>query len=401
VSTEQNALEMSDEDILNMAPPSDEEPVIEDVTEEEESNEEEETSSEETSDDSSEQEEEEESELSPDEIAQAAFQAAAAKSAGIDEEEELEASEEEPDDQTARKRDKSGKFVKGSKDDKEAEIADLNYQTEYEKLLAPFRANGKDMQVGNVDDALTLMKMGANYNKKMAGLKPNLKLMKMLSNNDLLDEEKLTYLIDLQKKNPEAIAKFIKDSGIDPLDIDTEKDTEYKPGTYTVNDKDVELDMVLEGIQDTKSFDETIDIIGNKWDDSSKRVVLEDPKLIEVINEHVASGIYDQIHKIVESEKMLGRLTELSDLEAYKHVGDVLQKEGAFDTVGSNTTEQQSQPSQKQAPTKAIRSEDPKLKNRRRAASSPRGSSKTKAPQFDPLAMSDEEFEKVSASIGM
>jgi len=248
------------------------------------------------------------------------------------------------------------------------------------------------------------MKMGANYNKKMAGLKPNLKLMKMLGNNDLLDEEKLTYLIDLQKKNPEAIAKFIKDSGIDPLDIDTEAGPEYRPGTYTVGDKEVELDMVLEGIQDTQSFDETIDIIGNKWDNKSKQVVLDDPKLITVINEHVSNGIYEQINQIVESERMLGRLAQMTDLEAYKHVGDVLQNQGAFNKSGEETTEVVTEAAgtqQATIPSKVTKVSEAALRSKKRAAGSPRGTPGKTAPQFDPLSMSDEDFEKAAAGIGI
>ena len=87
------------------------------------------------------------------------------------------------------------------------------------------------------------MQMGANYNKKMAALKPNLKLLKLLENNGLLSEEKLSFLIDLDKKNPDAITKLVKDSGLDPLEMDVSK-SDYKPNTYTVHDREVELDSV-------------------------------------------------------------------------------------------------------------------------------------------------------------
>jgi len=177
---------------------------------------------------------------------------------------------------------------------KKEETSEIDYKAEYERLIAPFRANNREMQIDSVDDARTLMQMGANYNKKMAGLKPNLKLIKMLENNKLLDEEKLSYLIDLDKKNPEAIKKLVKESGIDPMEIDVEGDTGYKNTNYTVDDKEVELDGILDDIQETESFNQTIDIISNKWDASSKEVILEQPSIIKVINEHVAAGIYEQ-----------------------------------------------------------------------------------------------------------
>ena len=275
------------------------------------------------------------------------------------------------------------------------EEAAINYEAEYKKLLTPFKANGKQMQISNVDDAVTLMKMGANYNKKMAALKPNLRLMKMLENNELLDEEKLSYLIDLDKKNPEAVQKFIKESGIDPLDIDTEKDTDYTPSTYTVNDKEVELDGVLDEIRDTPSFQKTIDIVGTKWDASSKKVLIETPAIIRVINEQVENGIFDQITNVIESERMLGRLQGLSDLEAYKQVGDAIQAKGGFSVKNPSTANEETT-----ATTTHTSQDDPKLKRKKRAASTTRtgpGGTK-KEDDYNPLALSDAEFEKVAGN---
>ena len=334
-----------------------------------------------------------------------------------EEEEDPEEEPEEDDDKSSDdggKKDETGddedpaddgKDKDGGKDkaDPDKATGDVDYKSEYDRLLAPFKANGKDMQVQSVDDALTLMKMGANYNKKMAGLKPNLKLMKMLENNKLLNEEKLSYLIDLDRKDPEAIAKLLKDSGINPLDVDVAKDTEYKPGTYTVDDKEVELDSVLDDIRESGSFKETIDIISNKWDDSSKKVVLADPGIIKVINEQVGNGIYAKIMTKVESEKMLGRLTELSDLEAYKAIGDVIQSEGGFDQVGASDNKPSDDQDAKTV-KKALKAKiDPKLNEKRRAASSTKGggNKRKKAVAFDPLALSDEDFEKASASYAM
>lgn len=315
-----------------------------------------------------------------------------------DNEEEEEVSTEEVDvsdestevGDTSDTTDKDDSVDNTNEEDTDKETSKINYQAEHEKLLGKFKANGKDMQVSSVEDAITLMKMGANYNKKMAGLKPNMKLLKMLENNNLLDESKLSYLIDLEKKNPEAVKKMIKDSGIDPLDVDLKKDTEYKPGTYTVDDNEVELDGVLDEIRDTASFEDTIDIISNKWDASSKKVLVDNPAIIKVINEHVDSGIYEQINTIIESERMLGRLANLSDLEAYKQVGDVLQANGSFNQ------QQQEQKPAAAAPKKAI---DPKLKSRKKAASSTKTTiSKKVNADFNPLALSDEEFDKIAGS---
>jgi len=189
--------------------------------------------------------------------------------------EELSSAESESNDEedSASAKAESDESDKESK--KEAHKAplkdDVNYKQEYEKLLAPFKANGRQIQVDNVDDAITLMRMGANYNKKMAALKPNLKLIKMLEHNDLLDETKLSYLIDASKHDPGAITKLLKDANMDPLEIDTET-SEYQPKDHQVNDSQFELDQILDDIKDNDSFPKTIDAISNQWDAKSKEI---------------------------------------------------------------------------------------------------------------------------------
>jgi len=304
--------------------------------------------------------------------------------------EDTETKEEE----TQERKDTSEEETEETKETKTETDTTVDYKTEYEKLLTPFKANGKNIQVNSVDDAIHLMQMGANYTKKMAALKPNLRLMKMLENNELLDEEKLSYLIDLDKKNPEAVQKFIKESGIDPLDIDTDKDTDYTPNTYTVNDKEVDLDGVLDEIRDTPTFQRTIDIIGTKWDASSKKILIDTPNIIKVINEQIGNGIFDQITDVIDSERMLGRLAGLSDLEAYKQVGDAIQKRGGFKTTNSQTTEETTTTTSTNETQ-----DDPKLKHKKRAASTTRSKSSgsKKEEKYNPLAMSDSDFEKVAS----
>ena len=272
-------------------------------------------------------------------------------------------------------------------DDKKAPTA----EAQLTELFTSFKANGKDMKVDNIEDARTLMSMGANYNKKMTALKPHLKLVKMLENNELLTEEKLSYLIDLDKGNPEAIKKLVQTHKIDTLDLDKEQqDADYKPGTYTVHDKELELDSTLDDLKGTDSYATTVDIVSNKWDDTSRRVMLEDPKIIRSINDHVASGVFDKITKVMEHERMLGRLDGLSDLQAYKQTGDMIQSKGGFDKV-------KEQPNGDPKPK--AKANDPKLSDRKRAAGSTKGSTTKKKAvdeNFNPLALSDEDFEKQS-----
>lgn len=273
--------------------------------------------------------------------------------------------------------------------------APVDYEAEYKKLFAPFKANGREMQVDNAEDARALMQMGANYNKKMAALKPNLKVLKLLENNNLLSEEKLSFLIDLEKKNPDAIMKLVKESGLDPLDMDLEKESEYKPSTYTVDDRELALDAVLEEIQHTPTYSKTVAEVSNKWDGPSKQEIANQPEILKVINDHMARGIYDRISTEVEKQRMLGRLNGLSDLEAYRQVGDTLNARGAFDDLAQDPATSRPEPVKKTVTPKP-KAEDPKRKEKKRAASSTRSASPTsEGPEINPLALSDEEFEKL------
>ncbi|AYA64328.1 hypothetical protein [Alteromonas sp. RKMC-009] len=267
----------------------------------------------------------------------------------------------------------------------------VDYKSEYERLLAPFKANGRDMQVSNVDEAITLMQQGANYNKKMTALKPNLKLMRMLDNHSLLDEGKLSYLIDLDKKNPDAIKKLIKDSGIDTYELDGE-DTDYKPNTYTVDDAEMELASVLDEIKGTDAYEKTVQVVSNKWDTASRQAILNNPQTLAVINEHVASGIYDQITAEIERERMFGRLSGLSDIEAYRQVGDRLHAAGKFRKPDAAQNPPRSNERPTPTPNKKPAEEVRKQKQRVSTPRSSKGASPE--PTFNPLAMSDDEFLK-------
>lgn len=364
-------LEMTDEEVLNLPPPS-----MEDF-----SSEAEEPANDEQADEG-ETPEEDAKEDAEDEAAEGA-----ADAADEDEGKAEDVPDTKPENAEAKAEDDLTE-----KDDGPEDRSEVDYKSEYEKMFAPFKANGRDITVKTAEDAISLMQMGANYNKKMAALKPNLKLLKMLEKHELLDESKLSYLIDLDKKNPEAINKLVKDSGLDPMDFDAEKASEYKPKTYTVDEREMELDTVLGDLKDTPSYTRTLEVVGNKWDGASRQVIADAPQLLKVINGHITSGVYDIISAQVDQDRTFGRLDGLTDIEAYRKVGDSIQARGGFDHLGIQG---------KQTPKGAIvtppkpKVDSVELRDKKRAASSTKPvAAKSGAKEFNPLAMSDEEFSK-------
>ena len=213
-------------------------------------------------------------------------------------------------------------------EDNPQETDTFNYEDAYNQVTAPFKANGATMQVKSPEDIVRLMQMGAGAQKQMAKLKPNLKLIKMLENNNLLDERRLNNLIDLSKNDSKAIAKLVKDSGVDPDDIDIENASTYQPNNYTVTDSEYELDQVLDSIKHTDTFDKTIDLLTSEWDDKSKTFVSENPNVIKVINDHMLNGVYDKVNAIMQQDKALGKLSGVSDVDAYKQIIDMLASNG-------------------------------------------------------------------------
>jgi hypothetical protein len=288
-------------------------------------------------------------------------------------------------------------------DEQASDSADTNTdqpvdpKTFYEQVTAEFRANGKPMKVDKPEDVVRLMQMGANYNRKMAALKPNLKIMKMLEKHELLDEGKLGFLIDLNQKNPAAIAKLLADSEIDPMDFNLDQGAQYKASDYSVDDREIALDEVVEELKESPTYAKTINLVTQKWDDASKQTVANEPQLLKILDGHMASGVYDRISTEVEQERVFGRLNGMSDLEAYTFVGDAIAARGGFDDLKGNSQPSTPRTTAKPDSTSPQRKvEDQQRRNKRRAASPSKATAPASKDEtgFNPLGMSDEEYLK-------
>ena len=273
--------------------------------------------------------------------------------------------------------------------DVQEDSSDIDYKKEYERILAPFNANGKTIQVDSIDDAIRLMQMGANYNKNMADLKPVKRINKLLENNDLLDETKLSTLIEVSKGNKEAIKKIVADNGLDPYELDAEEDRKYEVPKHTVNDSEIELDSVLGEIRNTPSFSKTVDVITNQLDAKSKADIMNNPSILRVLHSDVETGRYDSVSSEVAKLRALGKIpSNVSDLDAYGHIASNMFSQPQ--QVNPQTQVKTELPSQQK------QNNDDRAKAQRKAAAPTRKSvSKSKAP-VDVLNLSDAEFDKLA-----
>ena len=299
--------------------------------------------------------------------------------------------EREPfaDSDTTESLDTSKKDSTETKEDT-PETTEFDYESAYKKVSEPFKANGVNMQVKDPNDIVRLMQMGANYQKKMAQLKPNLKLIKMLENNELLDEAKLNNLIDLSKKDPQAITKLIKESTLDPLEIDKDAPVDYQPTNYSISDKEYELDRVLDEIKNTNTFDKTIDVLTKDWDSDSKSAVSDNPEIISVINTHMGNGIFDRVNAIMQREKTLGKLDGIPDVEAYRQIIEHMHKSGHI--VDQQTASQK--PASKVSSKVDEKANADRDKKRKAAAPVKQATTQKAKTDEDFLGLSDEDFMK-------
>jgi hypothetical protein len=207
------------------------------------------------------------------------------------------------------------------------------------EALSPLRANGRDITLNSIEELRQLASMGANYNKKMQDIKPKMKILRTLEAQNLLDEDSINHLIALKKGDKNAIAKLLKDSGIDLSYDDLPQATDdYTPDDFTISDSELALDDVLEELKSSEHYSATMDILGNKWDEASRSIVAGNPASVRTVHEHVANGMYSKIWGEVERQRMLGSLNSQSDVEAYDIVGKAMQEQGAFNTEPQEST---------------------------------------------------------------
>ena len=382
VEETKNPLEMSDEDILKMNPPEVEEPKEEPHQEEEEKQEESPNEGEDSKEKSKELEENNDSEN---------------KTSEEESKEELtEESKEEPKKEEENVPSNSGSEEEKEKSSKEAEkkeenkeqpsekSATIDYKKFYEKIMTPFKANGKLITLKTPEEAIQLMQMGANYTRKMQAIAPYKKTLLMLENNGLLDEDKLSFLIDLDKKNPEAIKKLIKDAGIDPMDIDTSTEPQYKEGSHKVSNEEAAFMTVLDDLKQSQDGMQTIKEINSNWDDASKNILWSSPDIMRTIHQQRENGVYQLIVDEMERQRTLGNISpETPFLVAYKQIGDALV-----------ANKQKAVPQPVAVKAKTVKTSTVKNSEKAKAAAPNRTTPSAPKRFINPLAMSDEEFLK-------
>lgn len=263
-----------------------------------------------------------------------------------------------------------------------------DYKSFYSIITRPFKANGKEVQITDPNDIIRLVQQGMNYSKKMAEMKPNMGIIKTLQEHGLLDGSKLSYLIDLHNKKPEAIAKLVKDSEIDLYSFDADQGDSYIPQNQVQPYSDLEL-VIADLQQNSESAVDMINRIADTWDSKSKQVINDNPEVLRILDQHYHEGIFDKAMAAVETEYMLGRVpANVPMINVYHSISDTLIQK-----------QQQQQPQQQPKaftaprPAQSKPVSNPNNNNNKNKAAMPSASgNNNNNNNINPLAMSDEEL---------
>jgi hypothetical protein len=135
-----------------------------------------------------------------------------------------------------------------------------------------------------------------------------------------------------------------------------------------------------------------------QWDDVSRNLLRQHPEWIPHINNHVADGTFDKVWPEVEKGRMLGKLTGLSDLDAYYQVGKAMADAGRLSDqqTQNNAPSSADTSTQVSAQGNGSPQDDPK-RDLKRAASLTRGKKSSGGAKkvLDYGSLTDEQIEKM------
>lgn len=263
----------------------------------------------------------------------------------------------------------------------------------YKKVSAPFKADGKEVQVRTPEEAIRLMQMGVNYSRRMEEMKPLRAMDAMLAAHGLNDPAKLNELIDLSKGSKEAINKHLKKHNIDPLDLDASKGDDHTTPNYQSDPKDVAFQDAIDTTLLADGGKELLADINADWDAGSKEALRDNPSIFGKLLEQKDAGVYSQIQKELLHQRTMGYLANVPFLQAYEQVGNAMKKAGVFDAIDDTSKKTGLAPihsgSRKSAAKPKTAQTNPNLSSSKTTAK-PAAKAATTEPDY--LSMSDEDF---------
>lgn len=275
----------------------------------------------------------------------------------------------------------------------------------YDKLMAPIQVGDQQFVPSSPEEIIQLAQIGANLQKQRLEMAPKMRHVAALEKAGLLDDTKINFLIDIAKGNKKAIERFLADSKIDPLELDTSETADYQPTNFHMSAEEQRFEEIQSSVLSRPQGVTAIQKIRDTWDRASIQEIYKTPELLEVIYGQMQNGIYEKVTSEVARQRTLGNLQNMPIIQAYKTVGDVMHANGAFADVlapqPGAQLKRQIQARQQQQPRvlgSRVATPKPTVPNSSaaKAASASRSSAPAAKREVDLAALSDDDFMKLA-----
>jgi|SaaInlV_150m_DNA_4_1039716.scaffolds.fasta_scaffold09503_2 hypothetical protein len=264
-------------------------------------------------------------------------------------------------------------------EDKGSDSDDNNSKTATE--FQPLKANGKEYPIDSIQELYKMASAGVGAQQKFQAIAGHKKTI-MAAEKAEVNLMDAVNLAAEYKANPKAvIARLLKESKIDPLDIDTDAEIEAAKD-HSVSDFEVKYDEVIGEIGDSPIFPQVQELLLNGWDETSRAKFLEDPSMIKSLHDEMTpmekdgKSMFDLVSPMAEKMKLSGDTR--ADFDIYMEArGKKVEEFEKFNETKQTTSKPK-----------------PKVNNKaKKKAASPTGGNKAGVQPLDFAAMSDAELD--------
>lgn len=208
--------------------------------------------------------------------------------------------------------------------EEQSENTELSAEEFRELLTKPFKASGREVVFKDPQDILRLMQQGFDYQKKMAGFKPQKRIIKTLEQHGLLDEAKLNQLIELSQGKPEAVAQFLKDRNIDTYELPDVEEKPHQYGNYMVDDQRIDFEEKVNELRGSQYGNAVLSFV-NSLPDEDFATIFSNQSILDDLTFHAQSGLLDDALNQLAADRAVGKVpSDMSALDAYNAISGYL-----------------------------------------------------------------------------
>jgi hypothetical protein len=248
------------------------------------------------------------------------------------------------------------------KDENNPDTDATDYKSEYERLQAEtekykayydaivnteFKANGKMMRgPDNPKEVIQRLQMASDYVRKNEQYKKFKPFHKALEEQGLVDDpSKFNLALSVINKDKGAIAKIVKEAGIDPYDLENidGENNEADSANYIQSQGELALSEMADMAYQNGVGDKFIGELTSTWDNDSVHELVQNRAASAELIQHMDNGMYDAIQARIEEKSMsdrYGAFGSKSRLQQYNEAWSELDAEYKQSIAGQNQNQQ-------------------------------------------------------------